>query len=205
MFKVFSNIGIIQSKLNKEAMNKLNLYIKNKKQNMSKVLAGNINDSFSIEDKDNWFFKNVLLRLLNEYGEENLNVIVPNILTKNCVYVLDSFWVNFQNKYEFNPTHSHLGVFSFVVWVKIPSSYKKEKELDFIKESNSPCSNTFEFLYTNILGQVCSERFYLEPKDEGTILLFPATLLHQVYPFYLSNKQRISVSGNIALNPEQII
>jgi len=205
MFKVFSNIGIIQSKLNKEAMNKLNLYIKNKKDNYKSSLVGNINKSYTIEDKNNWFFKNNLLPLIQEYGEENIKAVVPSVLTKNCSYVLNSMWVNFQNKYEFNPTHSHLGVFSFVVWVKIPSSYKKEKELDFIKESNSPCSNTFEFLYTNILGQVCSERFYLEPKDEGTILLFPATLLHQVYPFYLSNKQRISVSGNIALNPEQII
>ena len=85
------------------------------------------------------------------------------------------------------------------------SSYKKEKELKFIKESNSPCANTFEFIYTNILGKVCTEKLHLEPEDEGTILLFPASLLHQVYPFYLSNKKRISISGNIKLDPTKII
>jgi hypothetical protein len=201
MFNTLSNIGIIKEKLDDKTINRLKSYIKNKKQNISKVLAGNINDSFSIEDKDNWFFKNVLLRLLNQYGEDNLNVIVPNVLTKNCVYTLDSFWVNFQNKYEFNPTHSHTGVFSFVVWIEIPSSYKKEKELKFAKASNSPCTNTFEFIYTNILGIVSSERYHLEPEDKGTILLFPAKLLHQVYPFYLSNKKRISISGNIKFDP----
>ena len=164
--------------------------LKNKKNNISKTLAGNISNSFTIEDKDNWFFNNVLLNLISKYSTGDLKVIVPNVLTKNCAYTLDSFWVNFQNKYEFNPVHSHTGVFSFVVWIEIPSSYKKEKELKFAKESNSPCPNTFEFIYTNILG---------------TILLFPAKLLHQVYPFYLSNKQRISISGNIALDPTKLI
>jgi hypothetical protein len=205
MFSSLPNTGIIKEKLNNKEMNKLKSYIKNKKNDISKTLAGNINNSFAIEDKDNWFFNNVLLNLIGKYSTEDLKVIVPSILTKNCAYTLDSFWVNFQNKYEFNPTHSHTGVFSFVVWIEIPSSYKKEKELKFAKESNSPCPNTFEFIYTNILGIISSERYYLEPEDKGTILLFPAKLLHQVYPFYLSNKKRISISGNIRLDPTKII
>ena len=205
MFSYLPNTGIIKEKLNNKEINKLKSYIKNKKNNISETLAGNINNSFSIEDKDNWFFNNVLLNLIGKYSTEDLKVIVPSVLTKNCAYTLDSFWVNFQNKYEFNPTHSHTGVFSFVVWIEIPSSYKKEKELKFAKESNSPCPNTFEFIYTNILGIVASERIHLEPEDKGTILLFPAKLLHQVYPFYLSNKQRISISGNIALDPTKLI
>ena len=204
---MFSNTGIIESKLNKKEINKLKSYIKKNgnKNKSNNLLAGNISNSFFLEDKDNWFFNNVLIPLIKQYKKEDLLTIIPSILTKNCSYVLNTIWVNFQNKYEFNPTHRHAGVFSFVVWIEIPSSYKKEKELKFIKESNSPCPNTFEFIYTNILGAVCSDRIHLEPEDEGTILLFPASLLHQVYPFYLSNKQRVSVSGNISLNPEQII
>ena len=205
MFSLLENTGIIKEKLDNKSMKRLKSYIKNKKQNMSEILAGNINDSFAIEDKDNWFFNNVLLTLINQYSPKDFEAIIPNALTQNCAYVLNSFWVNFQNKYEFNPTHSHTGIFSFVVWIEIPSSYKKEKELKFAKESNSPCPNTFEFIYTNILGAACSERYHLEPEDKGTILLFPAKLLHQVYPFYLSNKQRISISGNIALDPKKII
>ena len=205
MFNHLKNVGIIKEKLDDKTMNKLKSYIKNKKQNMSEILAGNINNSFAIEDKDNWFFDNVLLNLINQYSPKDFEAIVPNILTRNCFYVLDSFWVNFQNKYEFNPVHSHTGVFSFVIWIEIPSSHKKEKELKFAKESNSPCPNTFEFIFSNILGAVCTERFHLEPEDKGTILLFPAKLLHQVYPFYLSNKKRISISGNIKLDPTKII
>jgi hypothetical protein len=207
MFReIFPNVGIMKSKLDKEAINKLKIYIKNKKGNHKPNLAGNINKSYNLKDKDNWFFNNVLLKFLNKYDKDDLKAAVPSTLTNNCKYVLSSFWVNFQKKQEFNPLHSHTGaVFSFVVWMQIPSSYKKEKEIPFIKESNSPCPNTFEFVYTNILGSICSKKYYLEPEDEGTILLFPAKLFHQVYPFYLSNKQRISISGNIALDPTQII
>ena len=201
---MFSNTGVIESKLNSEAMNKLKSYIKNKKDKWNTQLAGNISDSFFLEDKDTWFFINVLVPLIKQYKKEDTEAIVPSVLTKNCPYVLHKMWVNYQNKYEFNPTHYHEGVFSFVVWVKIPSSYKKEKEIDFIKQSNSPCANTFEFIYTNFLGKVSTERFHLEPEDEGTILLFPSNLLHQVYPFYLSDKKRISISGNIALDPTKI-
>ena len=204
--KIFPNIGYIESKLNKETMNRLKSYIKNKKDNYKSSLAGNISKSYTIKDKDNWFFKNVLLKLINEYPQDDLKAIVPSILTKNCMYVLNSFWVNFQKKYEFNPMHSHTqSVFSFVVWMNIPSSYKKEKEIPFLKESNKPLSNTFQFIYINALGSISTVNFYLEPEDAGTILLFPADLRHQVNPFYLSNKERVSISGNIALDPKQII
>jgi len=203
--EVLPNTGFIKSKLNSKEINRLNSYIKNKKGRKNHKLAGNISDSFYLEDKDNWFFNNVLLHLIQQYQKEDLTAIIPAVLTKNCSYVLETIWVNFQKKYEFNPAHSHQGVFSFVVWVEIPSSYKKEKELKFMKESNSPCPNTFEFVYSNILGQVCTKKFHLEPEDNGTILLFPANLLHQVYPFYLSNKKRISVSGNIKLDPTKIL
>ncbi len=204
-FYHFPNIGFLEEELSKESIKKLNKYIKDSYKKVNYDLAGNITKSNELIDKDNWFFNNVLIPLIKQYGEENINAIVPSALTRDCPYVLNTMWVNYQNKYEFNPTHDHTGIFSFVVWIKIPSSYKKEKQLKFLKESNSPCSNTFEFIYTNILGTTCSERYYLEPEDEGTILLFPAKLMHQVYPFYLSNKQRISVSGNVALDPTKTI
>tara|TARA_A100000172_G_scaffold32009_1_gene19124 strand:- start:1262 stop:1879 length:618 start_codon:yes stop_codon:yes gene_type:complete len=205
MYKVFSNTGIMKEKLSNKAMNKLKSYMKKRTSKGNRRLAGNISDSFFIEDKDDWFFNNVLLYLIQQYTEGDLKAIVPAVLTKNCSYVLDSIWVNYQNKYEFNPVHCHQGVFSFVVWMEIPSSYKKEKKLKFVKESNSQCPNTFEFIFTNMLGAVSTERYYLEPEDKGTILLFPSNLLHQVYPFYLSNKKRISIAGNIKLDPTKIV
>ena len=37
------------------------------------------------------------------------------------------------------------------------------------------------------------------------MLFFPSKLNHVVYPFYTSNKNRISISGNVALDPQKII
>ena len=96
--ELLSNIGYIKSKLDKKSMNKLKTYIKNKKGSHKSSLVGNISKSYNLKDTDNWFFKNVLLKLVNEYRED-LNGIVPSILTNNCRYVLNSFWVNFKKKY----------------------------------------------------------------------------------------------------------
>ena len=41
--------------------------------------------------------------------------------------------------------------------------------------------------------------FQLSPDDEGRILFFPAWLQHMVYPFYECEKERVTISGNIAL------
>ena len=35
------------------------------------------------------------------------------------------------------------------------------------------------------------------PEDEGRMLFFPASLQHQVYPFYECEEERITISGNI--------
>ena len=39
----------------------------------------------------------------------------------------------------------------------------------------------------------------LSPEDEGRILFFPAWLKHQVFPFYGTEEERITISGNISL------
>ena len=41
--------------------------------------------------------------------------------------------------------------------------------------------------------------------NENTILFFPALLNHTVYPFYLSDEERISISGNICLDTSQVV
>jgi hypothetical protein len=38
-------------------------------------------------------------------------------------------WVNFQEKYEYNPIHLHDGVFSYVIWYQIP--FYKEDEIKY--------------------------------------------------------------------------
>ena len=204
MFKIksksFPNSGWLEIKLSKKVLNHLNKAIKNKKQTYNQKLAGNIEGSYVLEDKDNWFFQTVLLKCITAYISKFGSNVVPITFTKNCPYVLDRLWVNYQKKHQFNPVHHHTGAFSFVIWITIPTSYKKESKLSFVKHANSKTVSSFTFLYTNILGHVQYFEYNLEPQHEGTMLFFPSRLNHAVYPFYTSNKNRISISGNISFN-----
>ena len=42
----------------------------------------------------------------------------------------------------------------------------------------------------------------MDPEVEGTMFIFPSSLTHQVYPFYNTDDERISISGNIAIDEE---
>ena len=106
-------------------------------------------------------------------------------------------WVNFQKKYEFNPMHLHDGVMSFVIWMKIPYKYEDEMQHETAKKVNSCMNGSFEFIYTNLLGAITGYQYSLSPEAEGGVLIFPSALHHVVHPFYTSDEERISISGNI--------
>ena len=62
-----------------------------------------------------------------------------------------------------------------------------------------PVDSIFEYNYNSIIGKNLTHRLTLNKKDEGRIVLFPAQLQHVVYPFYNTNKIRMSIAGNILL------
>ena len=201
MFKFFNNVGIIEKTLSKDVIKKLKTCIKTTEKRKNSTQVANNSNSFLITDKEDWFFNTVLSPTIKEYTDQyTLSATVPAVIVeKEVPYILNRFWVNYQKKYEFNPVHNHTGVFSFVVWLKIPSSYKKECELPFIKHAILKRPNTFQMLFVNSLGDISQLDYNLEPEDEGNMLLFSSKYHHCVYPFYLSDKERISVSGNIGL------
>ena len=107
------------------------------------------------------------------------------------------FWVNSSRETEFNPTHNHGGVLSFVIWMKIPTEWQDQYEIPFVEESNTPMASDFQFLYTDILGSIQPMSWPMDPEVSGTMVVFPAMLAHQVYPFFESDGTRISISGNL--------
>jgi hypothetical protein len=112
---------------------------------------------------------------------------------------LVDLWVNFQKKHEFNPPHTHTGIMSFVIWVKIP--YDLQEELKVFPEIKSGPTRTskFTFHYTNVLGQLQHYTLDVDKSFEGNMAIFPSHLNHSVNPFYTSDEYRISVAGNIRL------
>mgnify|MGYP003651181279 FL=1 len=178
----------IDTRLSEEEMKFLNDAISEKnKENHSDHLAGNISKSELIEDKDNWFFESSLKKLIEKKEKSQIEKLK-----------LEPFWVNYQKQNEFNPLHNHSGLYSFVVFMKIPTHWKEQHALPLSTVSNFPCASDFCFHYPEKDNNIYTTYFKLSPEDEGRMLFFPAGLAHQVYPFYGTEEERITISGNIS-------
>ena len=108
--------------------------------------------------------------------------------------VIGPIWINFMQKYEFNPSHNHSGLFSYVIWVKVP--YTEEEERAYWKHIKDPRSGVFCFQHLDCTGTFIND---VQETVEGGIVFFPANLTHCVHPFYTSDEFRISISGNVFL------
>ena len=197
------SIGWLETKLPKSVMTKLESYIETAKKNpidASHNLAGNISKSLDLEDKDNWFYETILIPLINKFAEYYPSYIKEMGILTDSVHCLEKFWVNFQKENEFNPSHNHSGIWSFVIWVKIPTDWREQHALPISANSNSPKASDFEFHYMTMLGGFSRASYFLDKEMEGHMLFFPARLIHTVYPFYNCDKERISISGNIRIN-----
>jgi hypothetical protein len=196
------NIPIYQTKLPQNIVDRLWGYVHKAKESFNSELAGNIDKSLLLVDEEDYFMNNVVGPVAQWYVDciDSVPWIQNQNSNRSKSMVLNKFWVNFQNKHEFNPIHKHDGLFSFVVWMKIPTHHQEQYDLPISKNSNCPSASNFQFTYSDILGNHKSYSIQMGPHQEGWILVFPAQLLHQVYPFYNCDEQRISISGNICWN-----
>jgi len=194
------NFGWLEKKLNQIEIDYLWNCVKNKGESMKKDLIGNIHESNVLVDRGNWFFNNTLRPLCDKYDKdfENLGNNIP--VNQRHPYYLNKFWVNYQKQNEFNPIHNHTGIYSFVVWMKIPTKHREQNKNPISFFSNSQIISSFQFYYTDILGRMTVYTYEMNPEVEGTILFFPSELHHQVFPYFNCNDDRISISGNILLN-----
>jgi hypothetical protein len=179
---------------------------KKKSISAKKRLVGNISQSYFVDDPQNLIVRNLLDIMHNSCMSEFIKREIDNIYKKidyendlNLEPYLMDMWVNFQKRGEFQPLHSHQGIFSFVIWLEIPYHYNDESNLPFTKGGMDDVAGNFSFAYSlNQSREVVSRIIRLSPDMNGYCCFFPSDLSHQVYPFYTSNKDRISISGNIA-------
>lgn len=132
--------------------------------------------------------------------KDSSDVEQVNNSLKDLRLTLDTYWVNLQKKYEFNPLHSHAGLFSFVIWLKVP--YKHEDETSYWAERGNPTTDaagTFCFVTPGTDGSLMQDYIPVDERYEGKMVFFPAGMGHMVYPFVTSDDYRISFSGNIMM------
>ena len=195
------NIGWLQKKLSKDEISYLWGVIDNQKESVKHKLVGVLTESNALVDTDNWFFNNTVLPMCNIYANEfgNLGKNLP--INQQHPYCLESFWVNYQYENQFNPNHSHIGVYSFVIWLKIPTSHHDQNKIAIATSSSSSGQiSTFQLMYINTLGDIKEYIYEMNPEIEGTMLLFPSRMMHSVNPYYNCIDSRISISGNVSLN-----
>ena len=168
---------------------------KNGIMQMNPSLAGQITKEYQITKS---------LPLLNPYLEEMGRAYqkewnyYPKENPNDNKLKVESVWVNMQKKLEVNPLHNHDGTLSFVAWLHVPFKLEDERNVENCKNSRTvELSSTFQFVYTTALGKIANCPMFVESGWEARIIMFPAKLLHIVYPFQTSDDYRISIAGNL--------
>tara|TARA_B100000965_G_scaffold140551_1_gene117039 strand:+ start:180 stop:893 length:714 start_codon:yes stop_codon:yes gene_type:complete len=204
--RVPDNLGWLECELSKDEIDHLWKCVSDSKEKnlecFKKGLAGNISHSYILNDIDGYFFKHTIKPLITLYQTNfcdltSLNMGLLSEEVEKLEPVLDRFWVNYQKQHEFNPLHSHGGLYSFIIWLKIPVEFEDQNKDNI---TNNPLKSAFQFLYTNIIGIPCRATYELGKGFEGRILFFPSNLQHVVWPFYNCDEDRISISGNILMS-----
>ena len=149
---------------------------------------------------DGSFTQSVLMPLISEYFEKFCSTGVMPFIHRTTHYhdlALNRFWVRASEVNDYQTLHSHQGVFSFVVWMRIPFDGNVERN---IQGGFRPQAGDFSMTYTDICGTIERKDWVLTPEFEGTMLLFPSSLNHVVYPHQTGDGYRISIAGDISLN-----
>lgn len=164
----------------------------------NKSLVGAINDEkqlSKLHEVKEW--NDYVLMLCQQYNEHfpswknSVAMAVSEISDLNIE--LDTPWVNRMKKYEYNPVHMHSGVYSYVLWVKVP--YNMEDEAKVFPNIKGECHNgSFSFI-----AEHAQYDLYIDKSMEWEMVLFAANQHHCVYPFYTSDEERISVAGNVKM------
>ena len=195
MFKDFPNIGFLVDELDATLFNNLKQeaeYIKNNQSSAEKqntYLGDNFSNVFKLT-KTKKDIEGYVFALIAEYRQK-YPMYEDNFFSYHKIpydLCMDELWVNFQEQTQFNPTHKHTGLYSFVIWIDLPF---KSGEQKILSEGN------FEFTYTNIIGDITHYQIPLNNSFNGKIALFPAKMSHEVYPVLSNNSLRVTVSGNV--------
>ena len=170
----------------------------------NKFLAGHIKNEYILKlDEKSVNFQRFILsvtdhEIFKSYKES------MNVVNERRPFCLSKLWINYQKKYEFNPVHTHLGFFSFVIFMKIPYDLEQEnkvfKDITQLNQGRSEIrTSRFCFLNQDPLYGIKTIPVDVDKSFEGKGFMFRSSQAHTVYPFYTSDDTRITVSGNIVI------
>ena len=152
---------------------------------MNPSLAGQITKEYQIT-KSRQLLDPFLEEMARAYQKEW--IYYPDENQNDNKLKVDSVWVNMQQKFVINPLHNHDGTLSFVAWLHVPYKLEDERNVENCKNSRTvELASTFQFVYNTALGTIANCPMFVESGWEAKIIMFPAKLLHMVYPFQTSD------------------
>ena len=183
MIKYFENFGFVRSVLPKQLHQDLlkeSLELFDTQSFVSGITDVGVPKHYHLEKNNDRLFEFVeglLKDFVNEFGWP-----VRKYLTNDVPISYDQPWANNMKAGEYFPIHSHNGFISYAIWLKLPD----------VKTS-------FYFHYLDTIGNIRKHNIELTKEDDGGIIVFPSTIMHGVNPFYNTEQNRITMSGNVSL------
>jgi len=162
-------------------------------QDHAQQLAGHleIQKKFTIEDHV-WFsenFKHYFIPYFKKLQDARDPEFMYGVKSFNRI-LLHELWINYMKKNEYNPTHTHGGSFSIVLFLDVPDQIHQEVK-NFKGTGIGPGGLTFS--YGEEQKNIITAHAIIPVT--GELWMFPASMKHMVHPFR-SDSTRISVSGN---------
>jgi len=190
--------SIVKLKIPDEIVNAMNDYTdkiiidKQKLENLDHgaSLAGNVHQEFLLDinfmKKIDWanFLAKVCSKWIKHHNGRELKD-----------FKIIKSWIVRQFKNEYNPAHHHTGHISGVGYLKVPDNLGTTSQKNKSVNQNGKLE-----LIDSSPKLMCRGNYIIKP-EVGDFYLFPAYLLHTVYPFSGSDDERRSVSFNAALDP----
>jgi hypothetical protein len=205
----FPNLGYLKYKFTSEELAPIRQEISKIRNNFSssiphnKDLAGQIQNEFKLVDSVDYVAR-LMLPLVATFDEQFGGYVTQALMaygsdSRKKEVRIQNVWVNFQEKHEFNPIHSHLGILSFVIWLDIPYEINKELEASPGNKSNHNLAGHFNFHIINTLGEIKTLSIPADSSYQNQAIIFPAVMRHSVSPFYSSDGYRVSLAGNFEI------
>ena len=182
-------------------------------------LAGAINQEYRFNDDLQAKYQELIRPYIIEYVSnlvttwlESEETHADNVIATCSNLKLLEIWVNLQKKHEYNPSHTHTGDISFVLYIDVPEEIYREETIRnsfsngtihfddaFPQRANYLKDTEAEILLRKALLPIRNTSG-LTPVN-GDLFIFPSYLHHTVEAFE-SDVTRITVSGNFYLDSD---
>jgi uncharacterized protein (TIGR02466 family) len=168
------------------------------KGSANKRLAGLLGDQriYSAEDKE-WFVKS-FQPYMDAYVEGHCKFVGQpyDEAQFSKSFTLMDLWINYMKEREMNPSHTHGGQLTWVIYLKTPDLEEERKAF----QGTGLGPGVIGMHYGENTQPKWAEHTYQYIPEAGFMWIFPAQLRHEVFP-YQTPGERISVSGNCFMNP----